>query len=242
MKLYNKYAEWWPVLSAPADYKEEAGLFRKAIRKHKKNVKTVLELGCGGGNNASHLKKHYQMTLTDLSPHMLKVSKKLNPECPHFLGDMRKIRLNKKFDLVFIHDAVMYMTSENDLKRVFKTASLHLDKGGMVFIVPDHFKENYKPKISHGGHDDPTNGRSMRYLEWDHDRDPNDSTTETEFAYIFMERNKPVKVAHDVSITGIFSKKTWEKLLKEAGFRVYFEPMEHSELEPGSYVGIVGKK
>jgi ubiquinone/menaquinone biosynthesis C-methylase UbiE len=242
MKLYNKYAEWWPVLSAPADYQEESTLFRKAIKKHKKNIKTALELGCGGGNNASHLKKYYQMTLTDVSPQMLKISKKLNPECSHFLGDMRKIRLNKKFDLVFIHDAVMYMTSENDLRKAFKTAAYHLDQGGMVFVVPDHFKENFKSKISHGGHDDPATGRSLRYLEWDYDGNPKDSKTETVFTYIFMERNKPVRVARDLSITGIFPKKTWERLLKEAGFRVHFEVLEHSELDKGAYIGIVGIK
>lgn len=43
MKLYNKYAEWWPVLSAPADDKVEYTLFRKAIKKQKKNIKTALE-------------------------------------------------------------------------------------------------------------------------------------------------------------------------------------------------------
>jgi SAM-dependent methyltransferase len=242
MKLYNKYAAWWPVLSSPKDYKEEAGLYRKIINKHKKSITTALELGCGGGNNASYLKKHYQMTLSDVSPHMLKMSKKLNPECRHVLGDMRTINLHKKFDLVFIHDAVMYMTSENDLKKVFATAYNHLSEGGIVFITPDYFKETFKPKTSHGGHDDPVSGRSLRYLEWEYDGDPSDTTVETDFAYIFRERNKPVRVDRDISITGIFPKKTWEKLLREMGFRVYFEPMEHSELEPGSYIGIVGRK
>ncbi|MHC4615594.1 MAG: class I SAM-dependent methyltransferase, partial [Planctomycetota bacterium] len=57
----------------------------------------VLELGSGGGNNASHLKKWFDMTLVDLSPHMLEVSRALNPECSHQQGDMRTVRLGTLF-------------------------------------------------------------------------------------------------------------------------------------------------
>jgi hypothetical protein len=48
-----------------------------------------LELGCGGGNNASFLKQHFQMTLTEVSPRMLDQSRHLNQECEHVTGDMR---------------------------------------------------------------------------------------------------------------------------------------------------------
>ena len=49
--------------------------------------RTVLELGSGGGNNASHLKAQFRMTLVDRSPGMLAVSRALNPECEHVEGD-----------------------------------------------------------------------------------------------------------------------------------------------------------
>ena len=80
-------------------------------------IDTLLELGSGGGNNASHLKKHFQMTLVDLSPGMLEVSRKLNPECEHLQGDMRSVRLGRSFDAVFMHDAIAYMTSAEDLRK-----------------------------------------------------------------------------------------------------------------------------
>ena len=69
-------------------------------------LKRVLELGSGGGNLASHLKQHVQLTLTDLSPGMQQVSRALNPECEHIVGDMRTLRLNRLFDAVLVHDAV----------------------------------------------------------------------------------------------------------------------------------------
>src|SRR5262245_15324138 len=39
---------------------------------------------------------------------------KLNPECEHIVGDMRSMQLDRTFDVVFIHDAIAYMTNESD--------------------------------------------------------------------------------------------------------------------------------
>ena len=75
MRLYKDLAAWWPLVSAPAEYAEEAGIAAEAMLGGARGpVRRVLELGCGGGNNASHLKARFEMTLTDLSPSMLDVS------------------------------------------------------------------------------------------------------------------------------------------------------------------------
>src|SRR5215208_379553 len=117
MKLYNELASWWHLFSSPDDYAEEAAFFRETlINTSSSPLITVLELGSGGGNNAFHLKAWFNLTLVDLSSQMLEVSRGLNPECEHIEGDMRTVRLEKQFDAVFIHDAIMYMTSEADLR------------------------------------------------------------------------------------------------------------------------------
>lgn len=239
MKLYNELADWWYLLSTPADYTEEAGLYWEIISQYKKDIKQALELGSGGGNNAYHLKQKCHFTLTDLSPAMIRVSRQLNPECGHFLGDMRTLDLKRTFDWVFIHDAIMHITSEEDLEKVFRVARQHLEPEGILFIAPDFLKETFTPGTSHGGHDGPD--RSIRYLEWTYDPDPNDNTVITEYAYLMRENDQPVRQAFDQCLQGIFSKKTWEKLLTKAGFQVYFEVIAHSDLPPGSYIGIVGK-
>ena len=74
-------------------------------------IKTVLELGSCGGNNTSHLKARFKMTLTDLSPAMLDLSRGINPECEHIQGDMRKLRLGLIFEAIFIEDAVKTRSS-----------------------------------------------------------------------------------------------------------------------------------
>src|SRR5207249_4160760 len=82
MKLYDELASWWPAFSEPASYRSEASHFIRVLRKATKPApRAVLELGSGGGNSAYYFKSHFQMTLVDMSPRMLKVSRRLNPEC-----------------------------------------------------------------------------------------------------------------------------------------------------------------
>ncbi len=239
MKLYHELADWWHLLSAPEDYAEEAELFWSIISNYKSDIKTALELGSGGGNNAYHLKKRCSFTLTDLSPAMINMSRKINPNCQHYVGDMRNILLHQKFDLVFIHDAIMHMTSEDDLLQVFKVAKQHLKAEGFLFIVPDFFKETFQPSTQHGGSDD--GGRGLRYLEWTYDPDPSDQLVATDYAYILRNHDGSTQCIHDHSVEGIFSKSVWEKLLRSAGFMVSFEPIPHSEFAEGTYLGIAAQ-
>src|SRR5580765_7132183 len=116
-KMYEELASWWPLLSSPADYVEEAAFYERTLAAAcQRPLRTVLELGSGGGNNASHLKARFQMVLVEPSAGMLEVSRALNPECEHIEGDMRTVRLGRQFDSVFIHDAVAYMTTQSDLR------------------------------------------------------------------------------------------------------------------------------
>src|SRR5689334_22584487 len=125
-KLYSELASWYHLLTAPKDYAEEAEFARKTIIESSATpVKTVLELGAGGGNNASHMKAAFAMTLTDLSPSMLDESRRINPECEHITGDMRTLRIERQFDAVFVHDALTYLTSREDLIQCMKNARIH---------------------------------------------------------------------------------------------------------------------
>ena len=95
-RFYTQYADWWQLLSPAEDYAEEAEFFRQAIIAAADRMpRTMLEFGSGGGNNASYLKQHFELTLTDLSAAMLGESRKLNPQCEHVAGDMRSLQLGR---------------------------------------------------------------------------------------------------------------------------------------------------
>lgn len=238
--LYSELAAWWPLLSAPSDYAEEAAYYGAALREHcVVTPQTLLELGSGGGNNASHIKHSFErLTLVDISPGMLAVSGSLNPECEHQVGDMRSVRLGREFDCVFVHDAVGYATSLDDLSRVFETAYIHCKPGGVALFVPDYVRENFRSRTEHGGHDGE--GRGLRYLEWTWDPDPNDTEYFVDMAYFLCEHDGTLQVRHDRHVEGLFSIAQWVEALEGVGFlpKVLFHQYSDVPFESVSFVGM----
>ena len=220
-RLYSDLAAWFHLLTAPHDYREEAEFYSALIVEAAVGqVRAVLELGSGGGNNASHMKERFTMTLTDISPEMIEVSRRINPELTHIQGDMRSLRIGRgQFDAVFVHDSVTYMTSQDDVHAMASTAAFHCRPGGSVVVVPDHVRESFTPPYTENGGHDGLDGRAMRYLMWTTDPDPTDSTYVTDFAYLLRETDGTVRVEHDRHVQGIFSKSVWIDALTKAGFQ-----------------------
>ena len=214
MKLYKELAEWWPVFSDPEEYRREAVHIVRVLRKSARPAPlTVLELGSGGGNSAFHLKSHFAMTLVDLSPRMLRVSRRLNPECEHIEGDIRTLQLGRTFDVVFLHDAICHMTTERHLRAVMQTAFEHCRPGGVALFVPDFVRETFVAGTDQGG-----TGR-LRFLQWVFDPDPNDTTYLVDFAILLRNQEGEVRVVHDRHVQGLFRRAKWLHLLREVGMK-----------------------
>jgi SAM-dependent methyltransferase len=213
-RLYGELAGWFHLLTHPDDYAEEAAIYRELLDATT-DVGTVLELGSGGGNNASHLKAYYELTLTDVSAEMVELSRSLNPDCEHHVADMRTVRLGRTFDAVFVHDAIAYLLTPEDLHAAMRSAYLHLRPGGVVLLCPDDVRETFEPSTSHGGHDE--GDRGLRYLEWTWDPDPSGNVYVSDFAYL-LRQDDEVEVRHDRHRFGLFPRGTWLRTLEEVGF------------------------
>ena len=239
-RLYTEFADWYHLLRAPAESREEAELYLQALTEAgESRPRTLLDLGSGGGNNASHLKDHVQTTLVDLSPQMLALSQQLNPECEHVQGDMRVVRLGRTFDAVFIQDALAHLTTEHDLRQALVTAYVHCKPGGVALFAPDFVRETFMTGTAQGGHDDDR--RAFRYLGWVWDPDPSDATYVVDFAYLFHENGQPTRSAHDQHICGLFGRAEWLRLLEDVGFQATVRSFDHSELPVGAaeiYLGV----
>ncbi|WP_155373606.1 class I SAM-dependent methyltransferase [Catellatospora vulcania] len=216
-RFYGELARWWPLISPVDEYAEEMAFTARLLRSASIPVREVLELGSGGGHNAAHLREQFTMTLSDLSAEMVAMSRRLNPGCEHHVGDMRTLRLGRTFDAVFLHDAVSYMTTEDDLRQAIATAYAHCRPGGAAVLLPDETTQTYEPGADHGGVDGP-DGRGVRFLEWSWDPDPADTWTVTEYAFLLREADGSVRTVHETHRTGVFAREVWLKLLTEAGF------------------------
>lgn len=213
-KLYTALAAWFTTLTSPEEYEEEANLYHQIMQSESDSeIVTVLELGAGTGNNASHMKHHYQMTLTDFSAEMVAESRKLNPECEHHVGDMRSIRLDRQFDAVFIHDAIVYMTTLDDLTSALKTAAIHCKANGLVMVVPDFTRETFVPSTVHGGGDHP---KSMRYLQWTWQPEDETSAYFMDFAYLLRD-GLDMRTVYDRHVCGLFGQDEWLAVFESVG-------------------------
>jgi SAM-dependent methyltransferase len=225
-RLYGDLAKWWPLLSPPSHYGDEAAQLNLRItretgwsnrRSTAGRGKTALELGCGGGSLARHLKQRFAMTLVDRSPQMLKVSRAVNPECEHLRGDMTTLRLSRQFDFVLIHDAIEYMTTEAMLRATFATAAAHCKPGGLFMVVPDCVRETFTPG-THTGGEDGADGRGLRYIEWVFDADPTDTRYDGVFAFLLRDARGRITVETDRHQCGLYRRRDWLKWIAAAGF------------------------
>jgi hypothetical protein len=222
-RLYDEFAYLYPLISGPEAYAREAQAWKAVLRerlgpgRHK-----IVEMGVGGGFNLSHFTFEFDCTALDLSEKMLENSRKLNPGVPHMVGDMRTVRLDKKFDAVMIHDAICYMLTEDDLRATFDTAAIHLNAGGIFLCAPDYFKETFVDGMVR--HNTLSDGNvKLTHLEFEYDSDPNDTVNEMVLFYLIREKGN-LHIEQDFHTLGLFPIQTWLNLLDESGFDVDKRP------------------
>lgn len=235
MSFYEKLADWWTLFSPHPEYAEEATdlLARLGPDAVPRGAK-LLELGSGGGSLAFHLQR-FERTLTDISPGMLAQNRKLNPRAEHIVGDMRTLRLDRQFDIVLIHDAIMYATTPRDVQDTLRTASVHCRPGGTIAVLPDYVRETFEPGTECGGEDAP-DGRGLRYLEWRYDPDPEDDTYLVDYAFVLRNKDGSVAVHHDRHVEGLFARAQWLEWFALAG-----APATNS-IDPWSRDVFIGRK
>jgi len=199
-----------------------------------RKAETILELGAGGGLLASHFGSDREVVLSDISPEMLAVSRANNPERRHVMGDMRSLHLQETFDAVLLHDAVMYITSPEDLNRVFATAAAHIKPGGVLLVLPDVVKEDFEEMTVSGG----TIGQpGAQLLEWHWDPDPSDHTFQIDMSLLLKDEHGTVKAVHEHHTMALFDSRTYVLALRQAGFKMVDGLIWDEHLTPEVFCG-----
>jgi SAM-dependent methyltransferase len=216
-RLYRELAEWWPLISPPEEYAADAAVLERVFSSGPVAVRTVLDLGSGGGHVAMHLSGQFDLTLVDRSEQMLAVSRELNPGCEHIQADMLTLRLGRSFDAVLVHDAVDYVTAEPELLKVAQTAFDHCRPGGIAVFAPDHTADTFRPGQGGGGGSDDA-GRQASFRERTADPDPADEWIESEYEFTLRAADRTVRVVRETHRLGAFRNSTWMRVLRAAGF------------------------
>ena len=222
LRLYSDLAHLWPIISPPEEYMVEAQEWLDAIRSRldlasalRPGPPSLLELGCGGGHLLSHLTQHFITEAVDISPEMLEISQRLNPQTLHHLGDMRHIRLGREFDVVAIHDAVNYMITEDDLRAAIATATAHLKPEGLLLLAPDCVQETFEgPRVVEWTKE--AEDRSVTFIEYMGRPRAGSTTLESVFVFV-IDEGGDLRVEVDRHTGGLFPTGTWLSLLEAAG-------------------------
>ena len=226
LRLYHDLAHLWPIISPPEEYTVEAAEWRDLIwsefgwtgnQPAWDPRARLLDLGCGGGHLLSHFTRHFATEAVDISPHMLEISKELNPATMHHLGDMRTIRLGRTFQVVTIHDAVNYMVTEKDLRAAIETAQTHLDPGGLVLLAPDCLRDTFSgSRVVEWTR--ATEDSDVTFIEYVTQPSPEATTLESVFVFI-INRDGDIQVEVDRHTSGLFPKALWLEALGDAGLQ-----------------------
>ena len=143
MEIFNTYSDYYDLLYQDKDYASEVEYIHQLIQSNHPNATSILNLGCGTGNHDFFLvEKGYQITGIDFSQKNIDIAsnKLLTSNTTdadlHFIkGDIRNIRLEKKFDIVLaLFHVISYQVSNRDILAAFSTAKAHLGKNGLFIF------------------------------------------------------------------------------------------------------------
>lgn len=225
LRLYDDLAWLWPIWGDAEEYADYCSHVARLIRRHALiPVRTLLNVGCGGGKNVFNLKRHYDVTGLDLSPRMLDLARDLNPGCEFVKGDMRAFSLQRVFDAVLVDDAISYMASRADLRAAIAAAWQHLRPGGVMVVAPDDTMETFvqnHTEVTPGGKGMSANVEVM-FVENSYDPDPDDDHYEVTMVYLIREHGR-LRIETDRHIYGLFTLGVWRETLAEVGFKIHEE-------------------
>lgn len=234
-RLYNDLAWLWPVWGSVEEYKKESELAVDLIKQHAEiEVRSLLDITCGGGKNTFNLKKHLEVYGFDISNAMLDNARKLNPDCTFYQADMRDFDLKRQFDSIYINDGVAYITSAGDLFKTFQCAFKHLRTGGVMICYVEFRKENFVQNKTQSTVT-KTGTMEVTFIENNYDPDPTDDTFEATMIYLIREKGK-LRIEHDHHICGIFTVDVWRDLLNKTGFKITEYPKSTDPFESPLFV------
>jgi SAM-dependent methyltransferase len=144
VSAFRDFAEYYDILYREKDYGSEAASVLKILRKWRPDARAVLELGCGTGAHARHLAESGIFVHgIDCSVPMLEQARMKQQALPADVasrlgfshGDMRQVRLNRRFDgIISLFHVFSYQVLNEDIRATLLTVREHLNPGGVLIF------------------------------------------------------------------------------------------------------------
>ncbi|MEA4807497.1 MULTISPECIES: class I SAM-dependent DNA methyltransferase [Acetobacterium] len=139
--MYEEFAQVYDELMKEIDYTKWSDYIQRLFLNSKREIKNVMEFGCGTGNITCNLAQAgINMTAVDLSEAMLTVADEKADRMglkniQFYLGDMSNFQINQTFDAVIsCCDSVNYLSDLAALQSFFLSSYECLENEGILLF------------------------------------------------------------------------------------------------------------
>ena len=149
MDAYTSFAQVYDLFMDNIPYDDWCNYLVELLKKYGVNDGLILELGCGTGSVTRRMASNgYNMIGIDNSEDMLAIARdntdNNSDNILYLLQDMTEFELYGTVNaIISICDCMNYITSEDDLLKVFQLANNYLEKDG-IFIFDMNTEYKYK--------------------------------------------------------------------------------------------------
>lgn len=140
MEVFQDYALYYNAFYQDKDYAAESLDVDRLLKKYGRNVKKIINYGCGTGRHDIELSRlGYQCTGIDISPAMIEIAKRNSERdgigIDFSVADIRAYEPSEKYDAVIsLFHVMSYQNGNQDILAAFSAARKALDSGGGVFL------------------------------------------------------------------------------------------------------------
>ncbi|MBP0723751.1 class I SAM-dependent methyltransferase [Bacillus sp. RG28] len=220
---YNRFATLYDGLMQDVPYDSWLKFLEDAFRDLGLTNPSIVDIGCGTGTLPILLaKKGYSVTGIDLSEEMLSMAmEKAEQEkvtIPFYMQNMMELEGFENIDCISILcDSLNYLQSEEEVAMTFQKVHESLKSGGL-FIFDVH--SIYKIKEIFANETFFIDDENLS-LVWNCSQGEEDYSVEHDLVFFMRDEESDLyERFEEYHIQTTFPVKTYEKLLKEAGFQI----------------------
>lgn len=187
------------------------------LRRHKVEVRTILEMAMGTGKLTERLTALGEVTGFDRSPEMLSIAYGAlygDPMVTMRRADLRDFDLRRNFDLIVcLCDGYNYLPTKKDLSNSFERVYAHLHSGGLFVF---DMNTAYRFSEEYGAYREIREGDDY-FLTWENEYDEVRRVNRYDVNIFFETRDGLYERAREVHKEYAYTREEIENLLRENG-------------------------
>lgn len=138
--MFSKSAEYYDAIYGTfKDYATESQAIATVVRGARPGAHSVLDVGCGTGEHAKHLRHSHGFAIDglDLDPGLLAIARRKVPDAHFFEADMSDFDLERRYDVVMcLFSSIGYLKTLPRITEALQCFRRHLTEGGVVIVEP----------------------------------------------------------------------------------------------------------